>query len=323
MKKLRILSLLVLGMLVAALLAACGATNTPSTNATTGASTGGKIKAVATTTIISDMVKNVSGDKLELVTILKPGSDPHDYEPTANDSKAIADAQIIFLNGAGLEESLEKAIEGNTKATKVTLTENVKLRKGEEAAATTPKAGEKKEEHEFDPHVWQSTDNAKIMVDNIVASLVKVDSAGKATYEANAKTYKGKIDETASEMKKLLEQVPADRRKLVTNHDAFGYLADQYKYEVVGTVFSTFDTTSEPSAKDVADLVAKIKTQKVPAVFTENTTNPKLAEQLSKDAGVKVVTNLYTDSLGANGTDGDTYLKMMLANAKSISTALK
>lgn len=322
MKKLKFLTYLVMGMLIATLLAACGATSTPSTNATTGASTSGKIKAVATTTIIADMVKNIAGDKLELVTILKPGSDPHDYEPTANDSKAIADAQIIFLNGAGLEETLEKALEGNTKATKVTLTENIKLRKGEEEGHTE-KPGESKEEHEYDPHIWQSTDNAKIMVDNIVAGLVKVDSAGKTTYEANAKTYKGKIDETASEIKKLLEQVPADRRKLITNHDAFGYFADQYKYEIVGTVFSTFDTTSEPSAKDVAELVAKIKSQKVPAVFTENTTNPKLAEQISKDAGVKVVTNLYTDSLGVSGTDGDTYLKMMLANAKSISTALK
>jgi ABC-type Zn uptake system ZnuABC Zn-binding protein ZnuA len=318
MKKVKTLSVLVLGLILAMLLAACGATAT----STSGTTTGGKIKVVATTTIIGDLVQNVAGDKVALTVILKPGIDPHEYEPTANDSKALADAQIIFANGAGLEEWLEKTISSSgTKAVQVTVTDNIKLLEGEEEGH---KEGEKKEEaHASDPHVWQSPDNAKIMVDNIVAGLAKVDAAGKSTYEANAKTYKTKIDETSAEMKKLLDQVPADRRKLVTNHDAFQYFANQFKYTIVGTVFSTLDTTSEPSAKDLTELVTKIKTEKVPAVFTENTTNPKLAEQISKEAGVKVVTNLYTDSLGTPGSDGDTYLKMLLSNAKSISTALK
>jgi ABC-type Zn uptake system ZnuABC Zn-binding protein ZnuA len=320
MKILKSLSLVVLGLILALLLAACGTTATPAINPATG----GKIKAVATTTIIGDLVKNVAGDKVDLTVTLKPGVDPHDYEPTANDSKAFADALIIFANGAGLEEWLDKTISSSgTKATKVLVTDNIKLLEGEEHKEGEKKEGEKKEEHANDPHVWQSPDNAKIMVDNIVAGLAKVDAANKATYEANAKTYKGKLDETATEMKKLLDQVPADRRKLVTNHEAFAYFAQQFNYKIVGTVFSTFDTTSEPSAKDLAELVTKIKSEKVPAIFTENTTNPKLAEQISKDAGVKVVTNLYTDSLGIAGSDGDTYLKMLLANAKSISTALK
>jgi zinc/manganese transport system substrate-binding protein/manganese/iron transport system substrate-binding protein len=308
------LSVLITGLLLITLLSACGDPTAPTTTGVIGTpSSVAKIKVVATTTQIGDFVKNVGGNRVELVTILKPGVAAHDYEPTSDDSKALAAAQIIFTNGVGLEEWLDKTIKNSgTKAIQVVTSDGIK-----------PRPGSNAEEKSGDPHIWFSTENAKKMLDNISTGLTKIDGAGKDFYEANAKSYKAQIDDMTKQVKILVDTIPADRRKLVTNHDAFGYFAEQFGIKIVGSVIPSFDSTAEPSAQELKELVDKIKAEKVPAIFTETSINPKLAEQISKEAGVKIFSNLYGDTLGEAGSDGDTYLKMMLANANNIANGLK
>jgi ABC-type Zn uptake system ZnuABC Zn-binding protein ZnuA len=281
-----------------------------------------KVKAVATTTQIGDFVKNVGGERVELYTIMKPGGDAHTFEPTAEDAKALGAAQIIFYNGVELEAWYDKTAKASgTKATQVNMSDGAILLAF--AHEHEPGGTHDHAHGEYDPHIWFSTENAKTMVNNIAVNLGRLDAEGKATYEANAKKYTEQLDALTSEIKTMVATIPQDRRKLVTNHEAFGYFADQFKLKVVGAVIPSFDTNAEPSAQQIAELVKKIRDQKVPAIFAENSLNPKLAEQIGKEANIKVYTNLYSDSLGAPGTDGDTYLKMMLANAKTIVNGLK
>lgn len=296
------------------LLAACSEAATPTNGpATSQANSAGKLKVVATTTQLGDFVKNVGGNRVDLVTILKPGADAHEYEPTADDSKALANAQVIFKNSLGLDDWMDKLLRNSgTKASLVVASEGVKLR-----------TSDNPEFKEGDPHVWFNPANAKKMVDNIAAGLAKADAVGAGTYQANATAYKEQIDAMAKQVKAEIESIPAANRKLVTNHDAFGYFVEEFGLTFVGSVVPSLDSTAEPSAKDLQALVAKIKDQKVKAIFTESSINPKLAEQISKEAGVKIFSNLYADSLGEAGSDGDSYIKMMLSNAKNIAAGLK
>jgi zinc/manganese transport system substrate-binding protein/manganese/iron transport system substrate-binding protein len=216
----------------------------------------------------------------------------------------------VLSNGLGLEAWLDKTVQNSgTKAALVKLSDGVSVQKTAQG--------------DTDPHIWHNPDNGKIMVENIAKGLAKVDATGSATYEANATTYKAQIDDTAGQMKSLLDTIPADRRKLVTNHEAFTYFAAQFNLKIVGSIIPSFDSTAEPSAQALTELVKSIKEEKVPAIFTETTINPKLAEQISKEAGVKIFSNLYGDALGEPGSDGETYLKMLLSNARNIANGLK
>ncbi len=285
---------------------------TTAASATTVAAPANKLKVVATTTQVGDFVKNVGGNRIELTTILKPNADPHDYEPTADDSKALASAQIVFTNGIGLDEWLDKVIQNSgTKAKKVVTSDGIK-----------PRPGEGEEEKEGDPHIWFSVDNVKLMVDNISKGLSGLDAAGASVYQANATTYKEQLDKLDKDIKAQIATIPEADRKLVTNHDAFGYYLDRYGIKFIGSVIPSFDSTAEPSAKDLADLVAKIKAEKVKAIFTESSLNPKLEQQIAAQGGVKIYSNLYGDTLGEAGSDGDTYIKMMQTNTKNIVAGL-
>jgi len=267
---------------------------------------------VATTTQIGDFVKNVGGNRIDLTTILKPNVDPHDYEPSADDSKALAAAQIVFSNGVGLDDWLDKLIKNSgTKAKLLVTSEGIK-----------PRPGSGEEEKEGDPHIWFSIDNVKLMLDNIGKGLSDLDAPGTVTYRTNLTAYKEQLDKLDKDIKTQLATIPEADRKLVTNHDAFGYYFDRYGIKFVGSVIPSFDSTAEPSAKDLADLVAKIKAEKVKAIFTESSLNPKLEKQIADQAGVKIYSNLYGDTLGDAGSDGDTYLKMMQANTKNIVAGL-
>ncbi len=300
-------------MLTGLVLAACGDStviNTTVPNSAAGVTNAPvtKLKVVATTTQIGDFVKNVGGNRIEFATILKPNADPHDYEPTAADSKALSGAQIVFTNGIGLDDWLDKLIQNSgTKAQKVVTSEGIK-----------PHPGESPQEKEGDPHIWFSVDNVKMMVDNIAKGLSGLDAAGASLYQANATAYKEQLDRLDKDIKAQIAIIPEADRKLVTNHDAFGYYLDRYGIKLVGSVIPSFDSTAEPSAKDLADLVAKIKAEKVKAIFTESSLNPKLEQQIATQAGVKVYSNLYGDTLGEAGSDADTYIKMMQTNTKNM-----
>ncbi|MBU2663409.1 metal ABC transporter substrate-binding protein [Actinoplanes bogorensis] len=285
-----------------------------------------KLAVVATTPEVADFVRNVGGNDVAVTQIIKPNVDPHDYEPTPADIKAIGEAKVVVKNGVGLESWLDQTIESaGFNGAVVDSSQGVTLHEGghEHGAEEEAHAGEEADEH--DPHIWHDPRNAKIMVANIEKALASADSGKAATFTKNAADYTAKIDKLDSDNEAAFAKLPAGDRKLVTNHDAFGYYVDRYQLEFVGSVIPSLDTSAELSAKQLSDLVAKIKATGTKAIFTESSLPPKSAEAIAQQAGVKVIGGedaLFGDSLGAPGTPEGTYLGAEAHNTEVIVNAL-
>jgi ABC-type Zn uptake system ZnuABC Zn-binding protein ZnuA len=305
------------GLVVAGLLAGCGSTGSPAgASGPPGSAAKPAVKVVATTTQVADFARNVGGDRIALTQLLKPNVDPHDYEASPADVLAIAQADVVVKSGVGLEKFLDEAISSAGFAgTVVDASSGVAVRPGNGDAA----------EQAGDPHIWHNPLNAKIMVRNIAAGLAAKDPADSGTFQRNYTDYAAKLDALDKDIRAKIDGLPAGQRKLVTNHDAFGYYVDRYHLQFVGSIIPSFDTSAELSGKDITDLVAKIKSTGVKAIFSESSLPPKTAETIGREAGVRVVEGenaLYGDTLGPSGSDGDTYLKMMEHNTKTIVDAL-
>ncbi|MBX6166716.1 MAG: zinc ABC transporter substrate-binding protein [Thermobispora bispora] len=296
---------LCIALLVLTAVACGGASGPPSAD-------GSRLNVVATTTQVADFAANIGGDKVRVHGLLKPNVDPHDYEPTPLDMRMLAEADVVVKNGVGFEKWLDQAIEASGfRGTLVDASQGVRLRTGEGASA--------------DPHIWHDPRNAKTMAANIARAFAAADAANAAVYEQNLAAYQARLDELDAEIEKKIQSIPEDRRKLVTDHDTFGYYADRYGLTVVGSVIPSFDTSAELSAKQITDLVARIKAAGVTAIFSEASLPPKTAEAIGREAGVRVVAGedaLYGDSLGPEGSAGATYLQMMRHNTDTIVAAL-
>jgi zinc/manganese transport system substrate-binding protein/manganese/iron transport system substrate-binding protein len=294
----------------AILAAGCGSSRTTSSGA--GAHV---VVVVSTTTQITDLVRAVGGANVRVHAVLRANIDPHDYEPTPADLDAIAKADVVVKNGVGLEKWFDQTIaDADPRGTIVDASEGVVVRSGDGSG----------EEKEGDPHIWQNPQNAKVMATNIARALTAADPAAKDTFDTNLASYIAALDALDAQIKGQIDALT--NKKLVTNHDAFGYYIDHYGLDYVGSVIPSFDSQAELSPRDINDLVAKIKAQGVKAVFSEASVPPKTAAAIAAEAGVKVVAGddaLYGDSLGPPGTDGDTYLKMMAHNTKVIVDNLK
>jgi ABC-type Zn uptake system ZnuABC Zn-binding protein ZnuA len=273
---------------------------------------GGKPGVVATTVQVGALAKAVAGGTVSIKTLVGAGVDPHDYEASADDIKTIGDSKLVLRNGIGLDAFLDKAVAGSGQKNVVTVTDGVPLRKGDQAGSK-----------EDDPHVWHNPVNDKIMVDNIAKALSAAFPANAATYQQNADAYRKRLDAVDAEIRGLIDTLPADNRKMVTNHDAFGYFIERYGLEFVGAVIPNVSTAAEASARQIADLEDTIRREKVRAVFAESSLDPKVAKQIARDTGVKIVDNLYGDSLGPPGSGADTVDGMLLANARTIVDALR
>jgi ABC-type Zn uptake system ZnuABC Zn-binding protein ZnuA len=207
---------------------------------------------------------------------------------------------------------MDKTIKNaSTKAPVVVTTQGVTVLKGDE------------NEPEGDPHLWFDPTLVKIMINNIASALAKADGANTATYQRNATAYNMLLDQLDQQVQNIFNQVPQEQRKLVTNHDAFQYLAKRYDLTIVGAVIPSLSDAAEPSAKDLNDLIATIRREQVKAIFAESSANAKVAQQVAKETGVRVVDNLYGDTLGPPGSDGDTYLRMMIYDATTITNAIR
>lgn len=288
------------------LLMACGApaTQAPSTPTTT-------LKAVATFSIIGDLVQNVAGDKIDLTTLVGADADVHDFEPTPSDVAKLAGAQLIFENGVALESWLDPLYTSSrSTAQRVALSNGIVL----------IDAGGKGQ----DPHLWQNPQNAMVMVKAIRDALVKADPPHATIYQQNAAAYLAKLAALDQEISSLVEQLPGEKRKLVTSHDALGYFAQRYGFQIVGSVIASLSTEAgEPSAQDIVTLIDGIRQQGVKAIFLESQSNPKLVERVASESGVVIGPELYTDALGATGSAGATYVDAMRHNARTIVDALK
>jgi zinc/manganese transport system substrate-binding protein len=275
-----------------------------------------RLKVVATFSILSDFVRNVGGDRIDLVTLVGPDGDAHVYSPTPTDGRRLAEAKVVFVNGLRFEGWMGRLVKSS--GGKAALVEAAKgVRTIEEAAHGH---GHGHGHGSVDPHAWQSVANAKVYVANIRDGLGAADPAGKGTYEANAATYLQKLDALESEVKTAIARIPTDRRRIITSHDAFAYFEQAYGLDFVAP--QGVSTESEASAKDVARIIQQIRKEKIKAVFVENISDPRLLERIAKETGARVGDRLYSDALSGPDGPAATYIEMMRHNIRALSTAL-
>lgn len=275
----------------------------------------GPIEVIATENFLADMAQNVAGDRLVIGALVPAGVDPHSYEPAPRDVARVADSQALIVNGAGLEAYLDKLLK-NAGGERLII---------EAAAGLTsrqPGAGEVLDtDHPGDPHFWLDPISVVRYVENIRDGLSQADPAGATSYAANAAKYTAQLRDMDAWIVEQLKAIPSEHRLLVTNHESFGYFADRYGFKIVGTVLPSVSTEASPSAQQLARLVEQIKKSGAPAIFLESGANPQLAQQVAKEAGVKVVTRLNSHSIGAAGAAN--YIEMMRSNTRAIVDALK
>jgi ABC-type Zn uptake system ZnuABC Zn-binding protein ZnuA len=276
------------------------------------------VRVVATATFLADIAQNVAGDRVRVGSILAPDVDPHAFQATPADVVKVSESQVLIVNGAGFEGFLDDVLRnaGGSRAV-VEASAGLPARKAEAAPVGGDPHGD------VDPHFWLAANNVARYVENIRAALTEADPAGAATYEANARAYVAQLEELDRWIQAQVAQIPAANRKLVTNHESFGYFAERYGFELVGTVVSSTTTGASPSARQVADLVQAIKATGAKAIFLETGTNPQLAQQVAREAGVQVVTQLYSHSLTGPNGPAPTYIEMMRYNTRAIVEALK
>lgn len=293
------------------------------------------LQVVATTSIVADVVARVGGERVQLTTLLPIGADVHTYEPAPQDLVKVANAQLVFVNGAGLEEFLQVLIENAGSADRVVeVSEGIELKdfgahthdhEGEEHEDEGEEHEGEGEEHSHeggDPHTWVDPNHVKIWVENIRAALTAADPAGEEIYRANAQAYLAKLDELDAWIRQQVEQIPPENRKLVTDHQVFGYFAERYGFEQVGAIIPGYSTTAQPSAQEIAAIEDTIRALNVKAVFVGSTVNPTLAQRVAEDTGTQLI-RLYTGSLSDAGGEAATYLDYIRYNVTQMVNALK
>jgi zinc/manganese transport system substrate-binding protein len=265
----------------------------------------GKVTAIATTTQVGDFVREVGGEAVAVEQLLQPNSDPHDYEPRPSDVQALAEADVIYASGEGLDEWIEEvAADSGTEAEIVDL--------GAVAPTRLPD----------DPHWWHDPHNAQAAVREIASTLSTLDPSQKAAFQRNAAAYKKELRVLDADIAICIATVPPADRKLVTDHDAFNYFANRYGIEVVGAVIPSQTTQAQPSAQDLSELAETIEAEGVKAIFPESSLSSKVAEAIAEQTGVTAAHTLYGDTLGPEGSDGATYLQMQEANANAVVRGL-
>jgi len=265
-----------------------------------------RLKVVASFSILGDFVKNVGGDRVDVTTLVGPNGDVHVYTPTPADAKKIADARLVIINGLGLEGWLPRLIQASGgKAPIITATRGITpLRLGSDA----------------DPHAWQSVASAKVYVANIRDALAAADPADAEMFLANARRYQAELDALEAAVRAAVEKIPPARRKVISTHDAFGYFAAAYGVEFIAP--EGVSTETEPSARDVGAIISQIKSAKIPAVFLENISDPRLVSRIAAETGAKVGGTLFSDALTDEKGVCPTYIEMVRHNIKALTSAL-
>lgn len=315
-----------------------------------------KLNVVATTTMIADVARNIGGSLVNVVALTPPDSDVHAYQPTPIDTSLVAQADVVLVNGAGLESFLGGLMENAASNEPAVVSNGIQILAfgehpavavNEESASTEePTDGEYlgvlgadleceaheeethvegEEEHEHggcDPHVWTDPKNVMIWADNIAEAFAAADPEHSDTYHANAVGYKEQLTALDTEVNDILSVIPDERRILVTNHEFFGYFAHAYHFQVIGTVIPGGSTLAEPDPQQLADLVQLVETEGVPAIFAEVSANDQLAEVIASETGIDVVTTIYSDSLSAVDGPASTYIDYLRYNAQTIADAL-
>jgi zinc/manganese transport system substrate-binding protein len=265
-----------------------------------------RLNVVASFSILGDFVRNVGGERVSVTTLVGPVGDVHVYTPAPADAKKIADAKVVIINGLGLEGWLPRLVQSSgSKAAIVAATQGIAPRKlGSDA----------------DPHAWQSVVNAKIYVANIRDALGVADPANAGVYQANAAAYLAKLDALDREVRDAIAQIPQGHRKVISTHKAFGYFGDAYGIEFIAPL--GVSTESEASARDIAGIITQVRSGKIPAVFLENISDPRLIRRISAETGARIGGTLYSDSLTGEKGDAPTYIDMVRHNIRALTSAL-
>lgn len=289
-------------------------TNEPQTN--------GKLKVVATTTIVGDVVKQVAGDLVELKLLMPASVDPHAYQPTPQDLATVAEADLIFINGLGFEQFLQEMLE-NAGTTNPVISVSEGIEPLELTEAEHHEEGEEEHHHgTTDPHVWWNPQNVQRWSQNINQVLAEADPIHAELYQANAQQYQQELETLDQWVAEQVSQIPPEQRVLVTDHDSLGYLADRYQFELVGAIIPAYSTAAAPSAQELSALQTAIVEHGAKAIFVGNTVNPQLAAQLAQDLGVQWVA-IFTDSLSEADGPANSYLNLVRYTIQTIVQALK
>lgn len=272
-----------------------------------------RLPVVATFSILADFVRNVGGDAVDVTSLVPPGGDAHVYSPTPADARKLAEAKIVFINGLLLEGWMERLIASSgARAPVIVATKGItpiEVREGRKDAALGS-----------DPHAWQDIGNAKIYVTNIRDALVAADPDRAPAYTSNAAAYLAHLDALEGEVKAAIAGLPADRRRIITSHDAFGYFGRAYGFSFIAP--QGVSTEAEASAKDVARIIRQIKSERIPAVFLENVTDPRLIKRIAAETGARIGGAIYSDALSDEKGPASTYIAMMRHNITQLTAAL-
>lgn len=307
------------------MLTACGGANAPVQDS-------GKLTVVATTSIVADVVSNVGGELVNVEILLPVGTDPHSFEPTPQDIAKVADAQIVFANGAGLEAFIDHLLESAEAEDRIVeVSEGIALldhpNAGGAEMAEDADSHADDEEHDHaeaggDPHTWVDPNNVMVWVERIAAALSEADPSNAEIYAENAAAYLAELEEIDAWIRTEIEKIPAANRKIVTDHRLLGYYVQEYGLEMAGAIIPGYSSLAQPSAQELADIEDAIRETGVKAVFVGNTINPDLAERVAEDTGVALVF-FYTGSLSPADGDAPTYLDYLRYNTNAFANALK
>ena len=269
------------------------------------------IEAVASFTVLADMVQNVGGDHVHVTSLIGPNGDPHAYEPTPNDAQALKRANLVFVSGLHLEGWLDRLIKASGyQGQPVVLSNGIKTRSMEEDGKRIT-----------DPHAWNSAANGVVYVRNIISALQKADPANASDYQAKGEQYIQQLEQLDAYARAQVQAIPSDKRKVLTSHDAFGYFGDAY-----GVTFLSplgFSTETEASAADVGKLITQIKQEHVSTYFFENSSDPRLVKQIADASGAKPGGELYVESLSPADGPAPTYAQMFRYNVDKLTAAMK
>lgn len=268
------------------------------------------LKVIASFSILGDLVKNIGGDKVDVTSIVGPNGDAHVYEPRPNDIKLISKADIVFTNGMGFEGWINRLIKASGfKGPVIVSTENIHPRLVFEGKLIE------------DPHAWHSISNIKIYIYNITKALKDLDPENANYYENNAKDYTEKLNDLDLEIRAAVDKIPPPKRKVITAHDAFGYFGNTYGIQFLAPIGT--NTESEARVKDIIGLIKQIKEYGVKTIFVENIANPRVIQQIARETGAKIGSELYSDALSKPGGPADSYTKMMSYNARLFIDAMR
>ncbi len=301
-------------LLISFLLISCSGSNAPAVDT-------GKLNVVATTSIVADVVANIGGEHVDVQILLPIGTDPHSFEPTPQDIAKVADADIVFANGAGLEAFIDHLLESADATDKIVeVSEGIMLLEHPDLDAGNDADGH--EEEMGDPHTWVDPNNVMVWVLNIETALREADPTNAEAYAANAAAYRAQLEEMDVWIREQIAQIPEENRKIITDHSQLGYYVDEYDLKMEGAIIPGYSSLSEPSAQELAAIEDAIRETGVKAVFVGNTVNSNLAERVSEDTGVKLV-YFFTGSLSPADGDAPTYLDYLRYNTNAFVNALK